>query len=460
MTRFYTVQTRLQRLMRSAELRPVEWGGPQILPEQPRVLILAYFYPPVAAVASIRASCIAKYLALRGWCVNVVTPAHNYWSRVDPTTSPDPALNHPPTVIESRHSLPLLSPYVRLGSDGQLAQSARRLCARMGRGVLPMLGLDFAVGWDVSVYRLCRKMALLRQTDVILATGAPFSSFLTAAALARKMQCPYVVDYRDLWYDNPHASLRVSGIRMLERGLLRGAGGVTVYSESAAKALSQRYEFSAPICVVTNGYDPDHLQEIEPLSLGDKAIVYTGAFYPPIRSADPIMRLLASLTSSPRDSSEPWLFHYYGPSSAHVLSLARKYQVMEYVRDHGMVPRREALAAVAGARVAVVVTNLTGERGIAGDSIVTGKLFEPLGLGTPVLMIASHPGDASRIMGQGGRWFTPDDLHGMSRYLNALASQVARARQPVPECSWPLLAGRLDRALRDSIERFTSCHAR
>jgi hypothetical protein len=52
-------------------------------PGRPKLLFLAWNFPPIQAVASVRTWNIAKYLTRLGWEVTVVTPRLALWRHVD-----------------------------------------------------------------------------------------------------------------------------------------------------------------------------------------------------------------------------------------------------------------------------------------------------------------------------------------------------------------------------------------
>src|SRR6476660_703333 len=84
----------------------------------------------------------------------------------------------------------------------------------------------------------------------------------------------------------------------------------------------------------------------------------------------------------------PWYFHYYGEHGGYVREEALRYGLLDRVVIHGSVPRREALSAVRGAGVTVVITTVHESALPEEKGIVPGKIFETIGLGSPTLVIA------------------------------------------------------------------------
>jgi glycosyltransferase involved in cell wall biosynthesis len=325
-----------------------------------------------------------------------------------------------------------------------------RFAGGLVRKALLPLDLDDAAGWLGSAWESCRHLTA-EDVDVILTTGGPFTAFALAERLSRRLACPYVLDYRDLWTGNPHRSRPVRPAHTREeQRLVAGATAITTVSESLASVLDQRFCIGSKLHVITNGYDAEDMARVEPHKFDHFAVVYTGDFYPP-RSVTPLMRALKRLEA--RDAgSRPWLFHYFGGRSDHVKEEAARFGVHDRVVVHGSVPRDEALSAVRGANVAAVITSDSDTGTLTERGIVTGKLYEALGLGTPILLIAPDGSDAQRILCQcrAGGHFVGSDAQGISAFLEAaLRGTRPGGGDPTPY-SWKTIAQRLDDLLNNA----------
>jgi glycosyltransferase involved in cell wall biosynthesis len=301
-----------------------------------------------------------------------------------------------------------------------------------------------------------------KDVDIILATGSPFLAFRLARRLADGFGCPYVLDYRDPWTGNPHASRpdRLSTIRE-ERELLSGAAAVTIVSPSWAQAMERRFDIGTKLHVLTNGYDPEEVADVKPKDYGHFSIIYTGLFYPPKRVISPMMAALSRLKSTLNEADVKWFFHYYGKEGDHVLEESRKFNVTEHVVIHGRVSRSEVLAALRGADVAVVISSVVEEKSLEDHGVVPGKLFETLGLGTPVLLIAPPDSDAAQMISESDVHvsFSGTDVEGMVRWLGKRIRERSRGNisDPPPELAWPHLAKHLDSLLREHLPNRRIC---
>jgi glycosyltransferase involved in cell wall biosynthesis len=261
------------------------------------------------------------------------------------------------------------------------------------------------------------------------------------------------MDYRDPWTQNPHKRPAYLKRVQEEARLLRGSAAVTIVSHSWAKALNQQHSLGSKLHVITNGYDPEKSADVDPIEFGHFAIVYTGRFYPPKRVITPIMQAL-KLLKEKSGALRAYFFHYYGPHEEHVRSEAQRYNVSDLIIVHGEVSQSIALSAVRGANVAVVITSVSEDDTPEDQGIVTGKIFEPISLNVPILLISPPGSDAEDVLRKGGRGkaFRSSDISEIASFLSDLIAGQYQASGQAAEYSWINIASRLDGVLRQVLE--------
>jgi glycosyltransferase involved in cell wall biosynthesis len=201
--------------------------------------------------------------------------------------------------------------------------------------------------------------------------------------------------------------------------------------------------------VVPNGYDPGEMAAIKPCDFGHCAIVYTGIFYPPKRIISPFMAALKCLKESLNKDSE-WYFHFYGEEESYVRDQADRFGVSDRVVLHGRVPRGEVLSAVKGASLAIVITSVAEQGSLDDKGIVTAKIFEAIGLETPVLLITPKDSDATSATESTGlvRSFTGTEIQGMASFVKDVVCGQAPKPKNTEACSWTTISKKLDAVLR------------
>jgi glycosyltransferase involved in cell wall biosynthesis len=422
-------------------------GG--ILDRRPKLLFLAWSFPPAKVIACVRTWSIAKYLVRLGWDVTVVTPHPSAWRHVENPQEIEANLKQAGIrrIVTGHRWRCLIPDSLHCWHQG-LGWFAGGLC----RNVARRLGIDQAAGWIKAADRACSPLTA-KDVDIILASGPPFVAFRLAKLLSDRLGRPYVLDYRDPWTGSPHAACpRPTTIREESR-LLASCAAVTTVSPSWSLALDRRFGVGSKLHVVTNGYDLEELTHVETHAFGHFAIVYAGTFYPPKRVISPVMAALKILNETVNEKGGEWYFHYYGKQQHHIREEAKRFGLLERVVLHGLVPRAEALSALRGAGVAVVITSVFEEASLEDNGIVTGKVFEILGLGTPVLLVAPSDSDARVIAEKTAcaHSFTGSDTDGMASFLR----EAMFGRHPKPTnldaYAWTNIAKQFDAILRGAV---------
>jgi glycosyltransferase involved in cell wall biosynthesis len=321
------------------------------------------------------------------------------------------------------------------------------------RTIARSLGIDRSVGWIKAAEQACSSLSP-EDVDIILASGSPFVAFRLAKKLSDRLGRPYVLDYRDPWTENPH-NARPSRKRTIqeEAHLIENSAGITIVSPSWGASLDRRHGVGSKLHVVSNGYDPDEMVDVKAHEFGHCAFVYTGVFYPPKRVISPFLAALRHLKETLGKSSKEWFFHYYGTDENHVREQAEQFELSDRIVLHGRVSRKEVLSAVKGASLAVVVASVEEEGTLEDKGIVTGKIFEAIGVATPVLLIAPKESDATTTTECTGlvKSFMGTDIQAMASLLAEVVSGKVPEPKNVEVFSWTNIAKQLDAVLRGVI---------
>lgn len=416
----------------------------------PRLLFLTWAFPPLRTAGSVRTWNVVKYLKTLGWDITVVTPHPSVFRHLDASEEIDASLKHEGIGrIMTDHRWRCLIPEQLDCWNENLGWLAGGVCRTLAR----RFGIDRDVGWIKAAERACSSLTA-NDVDIILASGPPFGAFSLAKRLSERLGRPYVLDYRDPWTGNPHAGrLPPEAATNREDGVLKRCAAVSIVSPSWGILLDRRFHVGSKLHIVPNGYDSGEMAEVEPYDFGHCAFVYAGIFYRPKRVITPFLAALKLLKESVTENDEKWYFHYYGVDEGHIREQADRYGLADRIVYHGRVPRREALSAVKGARLSVVITSVAEQETLEDKGIVTGKIFEAIGLATPVLLIAPVGSDARTITEPTGlvKSFTGTDVQGMVSFLKDIVRRNTPQPQNVELCTWTAISRSLDALLRQSM---------
>lgn len=374
------------------------------------VLLVAYYFPPDAAVGALRPGRLAMALRDRGHTVRVLAGAR----------PGEPALGDYGGIPVER-----LEPWLDLRVTWSRWKARRRMEERENAGpehepatmwappehtptwkrhILAGVWLpDDRQGWMAAVVR--RGWTLLHGgVDVLYTTAPPFSAHLAGLVLRRsRRRTRWFAEFRDPWTDNPWKPDFVrtrwsdAADRRLERACLRSADRVVSVTEAAAALLRARLaDDGDKVLAIRNGIE---LPNGSPPGLppGNGRILYVGNLYH-ARDPRPFLRAVANLRSDgrlPRGAGVDFVGncnHYQGVDLGRFVADAG---LADIVRLHAPVPHSACLDMI---REASVLLLLAQNQPLQ----VPNKLYEYLGSGRPILAVADADGETALMLQEAG----------------------------------------------------------
>ncbi|WP_207935663.1 glycosyltransferase [Actinomadura sp. KC216] len=237
---------------------------------RPRLLYLAFYFPPSRASGVYRPRATANLLVEKGWDVTVFAAPMPFLR--DAIGSFDERLldSVDPRIEVVRPDLDLfvwqhnVRDYSRF--RGTFPHFARSLYGWKQKHVFP----ENYASWAWASVRRALRMHTRKKFDVVLATGNPFASFAAAWLFNRLTRTPYILDNRDAWtldlfseepaFEDGHPAYS------WERRVLKRASNVVFVNEALRSWHAERYPRVADrMMVVPNGWDADTLDAtVEP----------------------------------------------------------------------------------------------------------------------------------------------------------------------------------------------------
>jgi hypothetical protein len=328
-----------------------------------RPLIVSWYFPPGNTIGAVRVGKLAKFLhenaidfrvlSASSWGLPETLPLEVPAERVVGTPWTD--------VNELPRALRRARDWLRRGGQPPpLDPSGAPIVAPAG---LPGIGAiyraltnvpDRQIGWLPHALRHAGRRLAGWRPNLIYASAPPFTSLLVADRLSARYGCPWVIEFRDRWVDDPYyekPAWRMAIETRWERRLVeRAAAIVTVDRRQRAAA--------------------------RPLG-GPLSIVYTGAIYPGRRDPTPLFQAMRELAPEAADLR----VRFYGTSPEHVLPLARRCGVERLIEVFPSVPYRQSIRIQQAADVLLLLQwNDPKEQGN-----VPAKLFEYLAAMRPIL---------------------------------------------------------------------------
>ncbi|MEM6648553.1 MAG: glycosyltransferase [Bacteroidota bacterium] len=395
----------------------------------PRVLYISYYFPPSGGPGVQRTLKLARYLPAFGWTPSILTvrPEHAAYPDLDPSL----AAEVPPDLLVERTLA--WDPYtlyaklqgkpkaetVGVGFVGESTMDGKQRLARWLRANLFLP--DARVGWVRHAVAHGRRMLNTGWYDTIITTGPPHSTHLIGQKLARAYDLPWVADFRDPWTqidyvaELPMTRLARALDRRMERRVLEQASAVVTVSP----AMQRQFEALVPgtYRVILNGFDPADFDAPMPPPQPTDAFVlrYLGNMNA-ARNPEALWQALGRL-----NVAEAWpdfrveLIGHIDPAvqaAVDAAGVASAVQTLPYIQHD------EAVALMQSATALLLVIN----RVDGAEGIMTGKLFEYLASGRPVVGIGPPAGDAANALHDtsAGRMLGYDAVDDLARALTQL----------------------------------------
>jgi glycosyltransferase involved in cell wall biosynthesis len=362
-----------------------------------RILIISTFFPPLNSIASLRPYSWAKRWSAQGHDVHILTTAKE--------EDPSVALNYPLSgfnLIE----VPMPAFYSRLKGGNKPSSSEGKKSwtrslfdhLRFRKGIFNAARMpDFTDAWAFKAFRAVKD----HTWDLVVSTAGPYTVHLVAHRLKKKQRTKkWVADYRDTWSNN----YLYPGIfplnlfeRWLEKHILQSSDLITTVSVPFANTFSQQYPH-LQVGTIENGFDPEDLADLSPASIfpdaGIVRIVHTGSIYAGKRDPTPLFQAIQRMAQDPMQHAllNRLQVVFAGPRQANLEELIKKHQVEKWVAQVGFVSRSDALRMQRDAHALLFLA----WNDPTVDGVLTGKIFEYLFSGTPIMSVGSTELEAAQ----------------------------------------------------------------
>jgi len=394
-----------------------------------KVLFIAYYYPPLGGIGSLRAQKFACYLPEFGWQPIVLAPEHGCYfvdsSLEDGTERGVNVVRTPIADLSAFFNSIRLKGAVMAAHGGPTRQAEP---APAGGGVIVeklkqairswVYIPDGQVGWFPYALRAGRKVLGEEKVEAIWSTSFPVTAHMVAYRLKLATGKPWIADFRDLWTEhhglNYTNTLRKRLDQLLEAKILGKADVIVTVSEALAESLRRLAPGAKRIEVIRNGFDSREFEAIERPRPVKWTVTFVGSYYD-FYNPSPFLAALRRLINRGEIAKEHICFRVVGTTHSDLQDLVRQFDLEDITHFTGVVPHREALRYQLGSSLLLFVLH----GGKASPGIITGKLYEYLGARKPILGIVPSNFEAAQIIRGAGAGVTVDaaDAGGIEQCL-------------------------------------------
>jgi glycosyltransferase involved in cell wall biosynthesis len=390
-----------------------------------KVLLVSFYWPPAGGGGVQRPIKLAQYLPALGIETHVLAPDDPRWlHRDDGLRAPSDAWVHRARYLGPSGGKP--AELLRRTDGFERAILQARLQAR--RLIVP----DENALWTVSAVPAAIRLVREHAIDAVLTTSPPGSTHLVGAAVKRATGAAWLADLRDSLVAHAHRRADSVGTKAKAAVQQRVARLVARHADATAcvsDAISDELRKLSPrgrVVTIENGCDFDDFAGLEYAPAARFRITHAGSFFgrrdprPFLQAvSDSGLDVVARFVGDFRSSDREW---------AERLGLGDRLVLVDYT------PRADALALQRDSEALLL---LIPEAGGRGRGVLSGKVFEYIAAGRPILAAVPPDGAAADLIRATGAGVVapPDDPAALAEALRGLVQRFENGGLPDVELS-------------------------
>lgn len=344
-----------------------------------RVLVIAYYFPPLGLSGVQRTAKFVKYLPAYGWKPTVLTVSPPGYYAFDETLLKE--VEEAGARIIRTNSL---DPNRMFGKQKNLKMPSERK-----RRFFQFIGDTFfipdtKIGWKARAIRKALELHKETPFDVIFATSPPQTALLIGTELKELLNLPLVLDYRDAWYKYPFKYLPTPFHKRIHRNLEKHVLTTSNHTIAANRKIKEIILANFPghdyydVTIIPHGFDPEDYLDINvaPRRDGKLVIAHAGLFYIN-RNPLAILQGMKNLLSKRPDLKDRITFKHIGTVRNEDRKLVESMGLQGTVEFTGYLEHKQCVRELAESDVTYLV--------LGDDFSSPGKMFEYFGVRRPIL---------------------------------------------------------------------------
>jgi glycosyltransferase involved in cell wall biosynthesis len=389
-----------------------------------KVLIITYYWPPSGGAGVQRWVKLSKYLLETGITPYILTVDEQYASYMQTDKSLEDDIPSDIKVYKTRSFEPIRIYEKLVGKKNVPTAGFSNVDNNsIGQKLINAIRSNLFIpdprkGWVKYAYEKAVEIIKNENIDLVITSSPPHSSQLIGLKLKNKLGIKWVADLRDPWTDIYYYKILghsfISKIidQKLEKKVLINADRLIVVSKHIKDLFVKKDPLIDPgkCHIVPNGYDPTDFKDLIKSENATFTICYTGTM---ANTYDPevFINALAKLKETNTESNIK--LQMIGYISDNIKSLiSNKIPGLELIPN---VPHNEIVKYQKNADLLLLVIPDIKH----AEGILTGKIFEYLASGNPIIGIGPENGDAAKIIDQcnAGKFFDRNKQKEITKYL-------------------------------------------
>jgi glycosyltransferase involved in cell wall biosynthesis len=366
-----------------------------------KVLIITYYWPPSGGAGVQRWLKFSKYLPEFGWepVILTVDPAYAAYPVTDDSLTTDLPSS---AIVYKTPAIDYFSIYKKDKSKIPAAGFANNADNSFKGKILRFIRGNFFIpdprrGWNRYAFRKACEIIENGGINRVITTSPPHSTQLIGLKLKKKYPgIKWIADLRDPWTDiyyyNQFYPTFISKTidRKFEKTVLKKADRIITIGSSLKTSFSLKVKGIADKTdVISNGYDEDDFRDLTSATPEKFTISYIGT----LSDAYPIGGFLESLKAL-KEKGKDFILRFIGtvsPKQKELILSKTGNSTIEFI------PYVDHTAAIKYMLDSTILLLIIPDHQ-SNRSIITGKLFEYIASGKPIICLGPVDGDAANII--------------------------------------------------------------
>ena len=366
-----------------------------------RLLVIAYFYPPLAGGGVHRVLGFTRHLPAHGWsCTVICAGPRDYWVTDEALARAVPATTEVIRVAGGS----ALSTWLALRRGDRGRRSGRMfggLRALSDWWLLP----DSYAGWARRAHAAAARRLARGDVDVVLSTSPPDSVHLAALPLRARFGRPWIADFRDPWiglhFRRPPTAWHAARQAALERRVMVSADLVLAASRTHVERIARSGLAAPRVEHLPNGFEPEPgAVAPEPAARATFELAFTGTLSL-MPDTEVFLEALHEVLARRPEARRRLRARLAGPYDSGYEDRAIALGLRGIVEFTGARPHADSRALQRGADVLL----LWKPRGC--PTMVPGKLYEYLDAGRPIVALLDADDEAAALVRRAGGTVVP-----------------------------------------------------
>jgi glycosyltransferase involved in cell wall biosynthesis len=394
-----------------------------------KVLIITYYWPPSGGAGVQRWLKFSKYLPQFGWepVILTIDPAFATYPAIDSSLEKEVPEN---IEVYKTRATDWFRIYINDKSKIPSAGFAKNLDNSIKGKFFRFIRGNFFIpdprrGWNKYAFIKASELIEKKEIRTIVTTSPPHSTQLIGLKLKKKYPgIKWISDFRDPWtdiyyYELFYPSFISRNIDIhFEKSVLMNADIITTVGSTLGKHFESKVVgIGDKIKIIHNGYDESDFENVDPIPPERFTISFTGT----ISESYPIDGFLKALQKV-IENGKTMLLSFTGLVSEGqkekiITSIEKKYlEFIPYADHKGAIEKMMSSSVLL-----LVIAKHPGNK-----SFLSGKLFEYIASGKPVICLGPVDGDAALILNSSGagKCFSYNDEVGIAEFILSTMNQL------------------------------------